>query len=68
LGLPSAVDPAAAKPHVFAAACESLMQTALDSGFGLSGMSNTALRQTPRPPCLHHAALRLATNHREYPG
>jgi len=51
-----------------AAACESLMQTALDSGLGLGSMSNTAQRRNPRPPCLHHTALRLATNHREICG
>jgi hypothetical protein len=51
-----------------AAACESLMQTALDSGLGLGSMSNTVQRRNPRPPCLHHAALRLATNHREICG
>jgi hypothetical protein len=45
-----------------AAACERLMQTAVDSDLSLGGMSNIALRSTPRPPCLHHAELRLATN------
>ena len=44
------------------------MQTALDSGLGLGSMSNTVQRRNPRPPCLHHAALRLATNHREICG
>jgi len=40
----------------------------LDSGLGLGSMSNTAQRRNPRPPCLHHTALRLATNHREICG
>ncbi|MBX9578022.1 MAG: formylglycine-generating enzyme family protein [Chthoniobacterales bacterium] len=51
-----------------AAACESLMQTALGSGLRLGSMSNTALRSNPRPPCLHHTALRLATNRYEISG
>ena len=51
-----------------AAACESLMQTALDSGLRLGSMSHTALPSNPLPPCLHHAALRLATKRYEISG